>query len=61
MNTWTEVAYAPNIDTTFIMKYKQNEDGLICYEEVIGFYHGEPEDQWTEYYKDKGVKWEVEE
>lgn len=58
--TWIEAAYAPNVDTTFIVQYEQDDNGLIFRETVVGFYHGEPEERWTEYYQDKGVTCECE-
>lgn len=54
MTTWIEEAYSPSSDITFLVQYTQEGDTLVR-EEVVGFYHGEPEAQWTEYYKDKGV------
>lgn len=53
--TWIEAVYAPAADTTFIMEYHRNADGLIVSEKVVGFYHGEPEPGLTEEYKDKGT------
>lgn len=59
MGTIFATGYAQEIDTTFIMKYTKNENGEICHEEVVGYYHGEPEEELTEYYKDKGVSCSV--
>lgn len=54
-DTWIETAYSPANDTTFIMKYHRDADGLIDREEVIGFYHGEPDPELTFFYQDKGT------
>ena len=41
--------YKPN-DITFIMKRTYKDNSPVETEEVINFYHGEPNPNWTDYY-----------
>ncbi len=52
--TETKAVYSPEADITIIMKYLYSNGELIA-EEVIGFYHGEPNDKDTETYSTKGT------
>lgn len=52
---WVEAVYAPANDTTFIVEYQRNAEGLIFREQVVGFYHGEPDPELTEAYRHLGV------
>ena len=52
--TEIEPVYSPEADITFLMKYTYR-NGEVIAEEVIGFYHGEPNDKDTEEYSAKGT------
>ena len=49
MDEIISVAYAPNVDKSFIMKEVYN-DGEPVSAEVVGWYWGEPDDDATEMY-----------
>ena len=49
-----ETLYCPEGDMTFIMEYTYKRGEMIA-EQVIGYYHGEPNENCTEKYKDKGT------
>lgn len=53
MRIYYEVAYVPFFDMTIIKKNTETESDFT--EELVGFYHGEPNEEDTEYYKNKGV------
>lgn len=52
--TETETVYSAEADTTFIMNYTYRNGDLVA-EEVIGFYHGKPNDEDTKTYATKGT------
>ena len=53
--TWEiETGYVPELDMTIITQ-DTYEGGHLVKEEIIGFYHGEPNDEDTKTYSHKGV------
>ena len=50
-----EAHYAETADMTFIVCTEWNGDEVAAVE-VVGWYCGEPEEKYTEFYKDKGVR-----
>ncbi len=49
-----ETAYVPDMDMTVIVKYTYRNGAAVA-EQIVGFYHGEPNDHDTEYYTGKGT------
>lgn len=45
MNTYIHTVYAEQDDMTFIMEV--TTDGTMTWEEVVGWYYGEPDDEAT--------------
>ena len=52
--TELETLYSPEGDVTFIMEYTYKNGDLVA-ERVVGYYHGKPNDEDTEIYKNKGT------
>lgn len=44
-----EAHYAKTADMTFIVMTEWGEDDELIAEEIVGFYHGEPNEESTEY------------
>ena len=49
-----ETGYIPEMDMTVIVKYIYR-NGSPVVEQIVGYYHGEPDDAMTEQYKNNGV------
>lgn len=54
-----EAHYAESADMTFIVCDEWNGEEIIS-TEVVGFYYGKPNEESTEYFKDKGTRCEYE-
>lgn len=55
LDAWVEATYSPSADISIIIRYWRDRDGLLAREEVVGFYHGEPDEKATAFYADRGL------
>lgn len=54
-----EAHYAESADMTFIVMTEWDGEEVTA-TEIVGFYYGEPNEESTEYFKDKGTRCEYE-